>query len=127
MANIVKHLRFGYNWNNKLSGRYFTTLRLWNETRYQPGEAFTVWLNETYLGEAELVSIRKIFPDRLNEFICGLDTGYSVPETRKILERMYKGKENHGLMLGLLKWVKREAYTDEQLAEIAKRKPANAN
>ncbi|MDV7397245.1 hypothetical protein RZS08_37945, partial [Arthrospira platensis SPKY1] len=71
MANVVKPLRFGYNWNNKLSGRYFTSIRLWNEARYQPGEAFTVWLNDAYLGEAELVSIRKIHPDKLNEFICG--------------------------------------------------------
>jgi hypothetical protein len=104
----VKNLRFSYNWNNKLYGQYWTTLRLWNEGKYQHGFVFDIYLKDEYLGVAELKGVRKTKCANLNEFVCGLDTGYNVPQTIKIIERMYKNKPNPDLAFCLFRWVKIE-------------------
>lgn len=101
------NLTFSHNWNNKLFCKCFTTLRLWNEKKYQVGNTYAVYLKDEYLGEAEMISIRKTKRAKLNQFVCGLDTGYSVAETQQILGRMYKQNADNDLMFGMLKFVKR--------------------
>jgi hypothetical protein len=94
---MMEHaIKFQTNWNKKLGCDYFTTLRLANPAKYQPGAQHKVLLLEKGIwrdyGFAEVVSIRNLRIHQLNEFICGLDTGYGVDETKNILYTMYKDK-----------------------------------
>lgn len=118
MAN-VHVLRFSYNWNNKLCSKYWTTLRLYNPKKYVVNTTFQVYLNSEYLGIAELKGVRKTKSSKLNAFVCGIDTGYSVAETQKILNRMYGGKEETvGLGLMLFRWVKQQPGTSVHLKSL---------
>lgn len=85
----MEALSFSYNWNNKLHCNYFTTLRLYNEKKYFVGNKLAVDLNMEQLKVAEVVGHKKILITDINDFIAGLDTGYTVTETVNILKRMY--------------------------------------
>ncbi|HCT31515.1 MAG TPA: hypothetical protein DIW31_12500 [Bacteroidales bacterium] len=82
-------ISFTANWNNKLNGKAFTTIRLSNSYRYVVGREYTIELAGKILGCAILKEKRTLSISQLNEFICQLDTGYSKAETIAILKRMY--------------------------------------
>lgn len=107
-----KEIKFSYNWNNKLDCNFFTTIRLYNPIKYQIGHIYDVSLKGEFKKQARLVEMKKIHHDQINAFIAGLDTGYSVEETKKILERMYKGKMWLGFIL--LETIKEPTETPEQ-------------
>lgn len=93
-----KETRFSFNWNNKLSNRSFTTIRLFNERKYKPGEIHAIILRTknnvvTLCGDAEILESRKIYGRDFNEFIAQIDTGYSLKEMKGILGRMYSNKD----------------------------------
>lgn len=92
----MESIKFSFNWNKKLGCDYFTTLRLRNDKKYHPGAKHKILLQEKGVwrdyGMAEVVAVRIVRIHQLNEFICGLDTGYSVDETKDILYKMYKEK-----------------------------------
>jgi len=95
---ITKEIRFSYNWNGKIDCRCFTTIRLYNPEKYKKGAVHQVTLKTKggwvkCPGKAEIIETKKIYGKDLNEFICRLDTGYSVEETKKVLSSMYKGKD----------------------------------
>lgn len=105
----MNNLKFSHNWNGKLyANTYFTTMRLWNERKYVIGENFEVYLGNEYLGVAQLRAVRRTTRAKLNEFVCGLDTGYAVAPTQQIIGRMYKKKADDPLGLYLFCWVKKE-------------------
>jgi hypothetical protein len=109
-------LLFSHNWNNKLGGVYFTTLRLHNPSKYKVGAQFAVKYKKSIMNNpAEVVKVKEMKLDQLNEYICGLDTGYSVEETKKVLQTMYKfaNWNTQTLDLVLLK------YTNESVLEKA--------
>lgn len=81
---------FSYNWNNKLQCKFFTTIRALNPGKYHAGVRHEVVLKGDRIGIAEVVSVKAIYGRDINEYIAGLDTGYSVDDTLKILSRMYK-------------------------------------
>lgn len=83
-------IRFSFNWNNKLDNKAFTTIRLHNPAKYVPGNIYEIELNETLKGTAVLKDLRTFGIDKLNDFVCYLDTGYSREETINMLQRMYK-------------------------------------
>ncbi len=89
-------IRFSYNWNNKLSGKYFTTIRLKDVRRFRHGETYEIHLRKgkesQFLSVASIVGIRHIKITEINEFIAGLDTGYSAEECKEIIKRMYQVK-----------------------------------
>lgn len=103
----IKEIRFSYNWNNKLNCKFFTTLRRFNQEKYQAGEIYHIILKSrdrwvTDFGRAVAVDIKTIKGDNLNEFICGLDTGYSVEEAKGILKRMYKQDSVDDMLFNLI-------------------------
>jgi len=83
-------ISFSYNWNNKLNCNFFTTIRSLNPGKYHAGVQHEVVLKGDRIGIAEIVSVKAIYGRNINEYIAGLDTGYSIEETLKILSRMYK-------------------------------------
>jgi hypothetical protein len=87
MSNEI--IRFSCNWNNKLTNKAFTTLRLHNPNKYKPGQTYEIELNGKPQGRAVIKEIRTIYISQLNDFICFLDTGYNTTQMIGILNRMY--------------------------------------
>lgn len=98
-----QELEFSHNWNKKLDCDYFTTLRLSN--RFQVGEWVAVYEKKRFRGPHLILEKRGMKISQLNPWICGLDTGYTVPETVEILKRMYPGQieESTEIFLYLLR------------------------
>ncbi len=101
----METLSFSYNWNKKLECDFFTTLRLFNPVKYGIGNKLIIELKAEQKKIAEVVGHKKVMLDDINEFIAGLDTGYSVIETKNILRRMYPSVnwKTQGLSFVLLK------------------------
>lgn len=87
-------INFSQNWNNKLTGRYFTTLRLKDESRFIIGETYSILLLRHHITFADIVDIKHLFLRDINEYVAGLDSGYSADEFRSMLIKMYK---NHNV------------------------------
>lgn len=88
-------IRFSYNWNEKLNGKSFTTIRRQSDKYFQ-GAIHSVMLKEksgwvTSYQNAEIIDVKVLTLSQIieNEWICRLDTGYSASETKGILMRMY--------------------------------------
>jgi hypothetical protein len=84
----MKSLNFSHNWNNKLDCKYFTTLRL--SDRFDIGDQVSVCLKRNEISKGEIINKKSIMLEQINDFIAGMDTGYSVDETKDILKKMYK-------------------------------------
>ena len=85
-------LDFSHNWNGKLHGKAFTSIRLWNERKYQIDKEYDIYLNGFRRGRAKLISLKRIKIHQINEHIARLDTGYSAVECRELIRKMYKNK-----------------------------------
>lgn len=88
-------IRFSYNYNNKLSCKIFTTLRLKDVRKYQIGRSYRIELKAGKFGYktlcyATILDIKVVMIDRISEFMAGIDTGYSANVTRTMMMNMYK-------------------------------------
>jgi hypothetical protein len=81
-------LHFSSNWNNKLSARFYTTIRL-HSYKYQVDKKLLVHFKKKYLHTATIRAITLTTLDKLNSYIIGLDMGYSVNDGKLILLKMY--------------------------------------
>ena len=104
----MRDIKFSYDWNQKLDGNYFTTIRLQNSDKYRVGIRHRVFLKNKEIGVAEIVDVKVIVLSNLNAFICGLDTGYSVEETKNILRKMYRNADREYFNLVLYRYLKPE-------------------
>jgi len=82
-------INFSTNWNNKLDCKCFTTIRLKNEKKYQHNKVYGIYINKKPVKKAEIIDIKTIFFNQINEYIAMLDTGYSAHEAKEILKKMY--------------------------------------
>jgi hypothetical protein len=98
IQNNLPVIRFSFNWNNKLTNRAFTTLRIHNPNKYVVGQHYEIELKGQPKGTATLTQKRVIRLAELNDFICYLDTGYNRNETIAIIKRMYKGIDINAMM-----------------------------
>jgi hypothetical protein len=85
----METINFSTNWNNKLTNRAFTTIRIHNDRKYYVGREYQITLNNKPLGVAVLKKKHTIKVNQLTDCMCFLDTGYSVPETINIISKMY--------------------------------------
>jgi len=86
-------INFSYNWNNKLAGVAFTTLRLKNP-KYQVGTSYEICLKKGKSGFATLfvariIDIKDIRLSGITEYIALLDTGYRASECKAIVRNIY--------------------------------------
>jgi len=90
----MEKINFNTNLNNKLAGKYFTTIRLKNTHKFHYEETYKIYLKKgkesKFLFLATLIDMREIKLNDINEFIAGLDTGYSSYECRNMIKTMYK-------------------------------------
>lgn len=85
-------LDFSYNWNSKLNGKAFTSIRLWNEAKYEVGNVYEIRLGNTKKGIARLISLKRMRIDQISDHIALLDTGYRADKCRELIKTMYKNK-----------------------------------
>ena len=108
--NQPNELKFSYNWNNKLNGKAFTTIRLYNPDKYKVNNLYNITLNNEFKGRARLLEIKKIKLNMINSWIALIDTGYDLLDFRAMIKRMYKNKvtdwENQFLHYLLFKYEK---------------------
>lgn len=101
---MSQNIRFTYNWNNKLSCKVFSTLRLQNWI--EEGKKYSIFLKDVYQFDAECVRKTYYLLNELPEELCWLDTGYNGTETKKILKKMYPNADWTREMLILHLFVK---------------------
>lgn len=86
-------VRFERNFNNKLSGEYFTSIRL-GSGKYQRGSVLKLllWENGTYrtLGMVRVLEVKPLRLRQINPYISYLDTGMDVESTIDHIYRLYK-------------------------------------
>ena len=87
----MQPLRFSSNWNGKLNeeSNYFSTIRLYNPSRYYVGVKFEVFLNKDLACYAEVINIKTLYLHEVNEFIAALDAGLSVIEFIALMNKFY--------------------------------------
>lgn len=85
-------INFTHNWNNKLLCIALTTIRLRNDAKYTPGQAYDITYNKETIGTGTVVSIKHFKLADLSEFMAQIDTGYNVAAAKKIITTMYKAK-----------------------------------
>ena len=90
-------LIFSYNWNNKLSCDYFTTLRLHNKVMYYTGNVFSVHLKKgrdiPRVCDAVVIKVLVLNFNQINEYIAGLDTGLNVKECKELIMKLYDNSD----------------------------------
>jgi len=94
----LKSIHFSYNWNNKLSCKSFSTVRLWNEKKYQLLDLFEVIVKQDAqhpkmsLGIARLQVINKFLLHKVTPGMTFIDTNLSVIDFQQLVKTMYKNK-----------------------------------
>lgn len=106
-------LNFTYNWNTKLRGKSFTTIRLRNDAKYYKGAVLSVALQNYPKGKAKVIDVKYLTIDKISEWIARLDTGYSAKECKDLIKAMYKNKplinwQTQQLAYVLLAWENQE-------------------
>lgn len=86
-------VRFLKNWNNKLTGDYFTSIRLRGE-KYRRGNTLKLllWERGFYrtLGQVRVVEAKPLRLHQITPYISYLDAGMDVDRTKDMLYHMYR-------------------------------------
>lgn len=111
-------ISFSTNWNNKLSGQYYTTIRL-ASAKYQVGKRFEILLRKKLIHQAEIVDISYQTLERLNTFIIGVDMGLDLTTGITILQKMYANVDlsKQRFVLVLLKVINEKKALEEKLQQ----------
>lgn len=115
----MEKLVFSTNWNNKLDCRCFSTIRVYNPRKHYKDNQFEIYLQRKYKGKAVVLGVIKTYLEKLNDYVCYLDTGYSKAETVELLRRMYKSKnidfKKQQITILLLQKIEPLKYTQQSL------------
>lgn len=88
-----KELTFSANWNNKLFGSVFSTIRLQNSEKWKIGEIWTIKLKSN-LGDVTVCTaeVIDVVPTEINSLtsIACIDTGLSLEQTKKMFREWYQ-------------------------------------
>jgi hypothetical protein len=103
MQSILKDfIGFSYNWNNKLSCRAFTTIRLHNPSKYILNERYYIRLKSNEIGTGQIVAINDFLLKNLTTTVAYIDTGYCKEECTKIINKMYSNVDFNVQKLSLI-------------------------
>lgn len=90
MKNIIK---FSRNWNRKLAGEYYTTIRSHDIERYAVGSYHQIhYADKGYLHTAQVVDHKTISLHAINDWIAYLDTGHNSESAQKLISKLYPGQ-----------------------------------
>lgn len=86
----MENLIFSSNFNNKLNCKAFTTIRMYNKKIHWAGNVLNVVYNGIVIKQVTIWDVKILKLDKLNDWICFLDTGYNKIETTEMLYNMWK-------------------------------------
>jgi hypothetical protein len=109
-------ISFSFNWNNKLECNYFTTIRLRNETKYIIDKVYVISLKKVEKFEARIIKIKHFKLSDLNDYVAGLDTGYSLVESVSIINKMYPNVNFETTELSLILLCREKAKSNTKIA-----------
>jgi len=92
-AAIFENLKFSKNWNNKLYGNYFTTIRI-NSDKYKIGRKFNVFVSNSEIVPFKVVCVQKLvflFND-IPQLLMNLDTGLERAAAIEVFKSFYGDK-----------------------------------
>lgn len=89
---MTERIEFSKNWNAKLCGEVFTTMRLHDSVRNCVGAVKHIYLKGRWKGDARIIDVRRIRLSDINLFVSMLDTGLRPDECRKMLRALYKNR-----------------------------------
>ena len=97
-------IRFSHNWNNKLSGKVFTTIRKWDAEKADyylrsKGLVFTILLNEKVFGSAKLLEVVVEDINDIAEIQLILDTGLTSQREIMALFKKFGVKDKVVILL----------------------------
>lgn len=100
----MPNIRFSHNWNNKLSGKVFTTIRKWDAEKADyylrsKGLIFTITLNGVVLGNAKLLDVVVGDINEIPEILLILDTGLTRQEDIMALFKKFGVKDKIVILL----------------------------
>lgn len=100
----MNKIRFSHNWNNKLSGKVFTTIRKWGAEKAEyylrsKGLIFTIILNDIVLGNAKLLDVVVDDINDIPEILLILDTGLTSQEDIIALFKKFGVKDKVVILL----------------------------
>jgi hypothetical protein len=81
-------IKFTKNYNSKLYGRYFTSIRI-PQAKWVVGSYYDVILDDRHITYAQLLQIKILTLDQLPEYTAMLDTGLNLDETKNLLISIY--------------------------------------
>ena len=91
--STLQELSFTENWNKKLDCNCFSTIRMHNADKYKVGNKLKITLKgQLKPNPATVRYVKTFYLHQLTEGMALLDTGYSLAETQKIIQTMYKYK-----------------------------------
>lgn len=82
-----ENLNFNYNWNGKLLCDCFSTIRL--SGRFNVNDEMNIMYKNEFITTGKIVSKVATKLEKLTEYVCYLDTGYSRSATIEIIKKMY--------------------------------------
>lgn len=93
-------IEFSKDWNNKLSGDYFTTIRIFDDGKFlyylqclRQGFVFDVAVNKSIVAKAKLVDISVSLLKNIDITLINTDSGLSEPDFYLLMEKMYQKKD----------------------------------
>lgn len=83
-------ISFGTNWNNKLHGKYFSTLRLNNKLNI--GDKLEIRLSGKKFSYGSVIEKTEMELGQITNAVAYLDCGYDAKHCKMLLKEMYKNK-----------------------------------
>lgn len=85
----MQQIKFSTNWNKKLDCDFFTTIRIFDNSKHFKNNVFEVLLKDHFFANVQVVDVYRMLVEDLTDYCCYLDTGYNKTETINILKKMY--------------------------------------
>jgi len=103
-------MKFSKNWNKKLNGEFFTSIRPYAYYFQKVGKLEPIEMNGNLIGHAKIIRIDgPALLSAIPKTVLETDTGYSHEEAANILKKMYSGEDLEKFTFAIIcmKWFKR--------------------
>lgn len=85
-------INFSRNWNNKLTGQCFTTIRPKDESIYHVGDIFCIMLNRAPIAYAEINDIDSFLLHDISESEARIDSAIGKQDYIQLFKNIYKNQ-----------------------------------
>jgi hypothetical protein len=85
-------INFTRNWNNKLTGQCFTSIRPKDESRFHIGDVFCIMLNRAPIAYAEINDIDSFLLHEVSESEARIDSAIGKQDFIQLFKNIYKNQ-----------------------------------